>query len=446
MNSEWREIIFSEAVEINPYRLLKKGTDAPFISIPFVEPNRRKPIKIARKKYSGGGAKFRNGDTLLARITPCLEHGKTVFVSDLKKEEVGFGSTEFIVLCGREGITDNLFVYYLCRYDEVRNFAIKSMSGTSGRQRVQVDAFNHLKIKIPPLSEQRKIVEILGSLDDKIELNYEMNKILEAMAKAIFKSWFVDFEPFKDELVYDKELGKEIPKGWRMGQLGEILAEIESGSRPSGGVSSITSGIPSIGAEHIIGLGRFDYSKTKYVPEKFFREMKRGRIKNGDVLLYKDGAQIGRKTYFDYDFPFEKCCINEHVFILRTNGRVTQKYLYFWLDQEWITKCLINLSLTSAQPGLNQESVKTIPMLIPEKEVVNQFDRVLEPFIALIFTNAKETRILEQIRDSLLPKLLSGEIRVKVDVEKEFPEEAKKLKEIEEEKVKLQGPLNRWLK
>jgi type I restriction enzyme S subunit len=338
---------------------------------------------------------------------------------------------------------DPEFVYYLIKHNIkiFENFA----SGTTFKE-ITGSTIEELEFLFPLYPEQRKIAEILGSLDDKIELNYEMNKTLEAMAKAIFKSWFVDFEPFKDELVYDKELGKEIPKGWRMGQLGEILAEIESGSRPSGGVSSITSGIPSIGAEHIIGLGRFDYSKTKYVPEKFFREMKRGRIKNGDVLLYKDGAQIGRKTYFDYDFPFEKCCINEHVFILRTNGRVTQKYLYFWLDQEWITKCLINLSLTSAQPGLNQESVKTIPMLIPEKEVVNQFDRVLEPFIALIFTNAKETRILEQIRDSLLPKLLSGEIRVKVDVEKEFPEEAKKLKEIEEEKVKLQGPLNRWLK
>ncbi|MEM5805252.1 MAG: restriction endonuclease subunit S [Candidatus Aenigmatarchaeota archaeon] len=212
MTSNWQELIFSEAVEINPPRLLKRD-DAPFISIRFVEPNRRRPIQIAKRKYLGGGAKFKNGDTLLARITPCLEHGKTVFISDLGENEVGFGSTEFIVFSGKKGITDNLFVYYLCRYNEVRDFAIKSMTGTSGRQRVQADAFNNLKIKIPPLAEQRKIAKILGSLDDKIELNYEMNKTLETIAQAIFKNWFVDFEPFKDQLVYNEELDKEIPKG-----------------------------------------------------------------------------------------------------------------------------------------------------------------------------------------------------------------------------------------
>jgi type I restriction enzyme S subunit len=174
--------------------------------------------------------------------------------------------------------------------------------------------------------------------------------------------------------------------------------------------------------------------------------MERGKVRNGDVLLYKDGAYIGRKTYFDYNFPFDKCCVNEHVFILRTNELVTPKYLYFWLDQKWVTNILINMSLTSAQPGLNQQSLKTVPILIPEKQVVQRFDKTIEPFIALIFMNAKEARILEQIRDALLPKLLSGEIRVKVDVEREFAKETKKLEEIGKEKVKLQGSLEKWLK
>jgi type I restriction enzyme S subunit len=446
MVSEWKEYKFSEVIEINPQRNLKKGTIAPFIEMRAIEPNRRRPLKISRKMYSGGGAKFKNRDTLLARITPCLEHGKTVFISDLKEGEVGFGSTEFIVLTGKEGITAPLFVYYLCKYNEVRDFAIKSMTGSSGRQRVQEEAFNHLTIKVPPITEQRKIAEILGSLDDKIELNYEMNKTLEAIAQAIFKNWFVNFEPFKDELVYNEELGKEIPKDWKVGKLEDVLSEIESGYRPTGGVSNVKSGIPSIGAEHIMGLGKFDYSKIKYVPNDFFGKMERGKVRNGDVLLYKDGAYVGRKTYFDYNFPFDKCCVNEHVFILRTNELVTPKYLYFWLDQKWVTNILINMSLTSAQPGLNQQSLKTVPILIPEKQVVQRFDKTIEPFIALIFMNAKEARILEQIRDALLPKLLSGEIRVKVDVEEEFPEEAKKLEEIGKEKVKLQGSLEKWLK
>jgi type I restriction enzyme S subunit len=104
------------------------------------------------------------------------------------------------------------------------------------------------------------------------------------------------------------------------------------------------------------------------------------------------------------------------------------------------------MSLTSAQPGLNQQSLKTVPILIPEKQVVQRFDKTIEPFIALIFMNVKEARVLEQIRDALLPKLLSGEIRAKVDVEREFAEETKKLKEIKKEKVKLQETLDKWLK
>jgi type I restriction enzyme S subunit len=340
--------------------------------------------------------------------------------------------------------SDQRFLYYLMLFN--KKIWRQLHSGTTFEEITSEDIEN-LEVFIPEnILERHKIAEILGSFDDKIELNYEMNKTLEAIAQAIFKNWFVEFEPFKDELVYNEELGKRIPKDWKVGKLEDVLSVIESGYRPTGGVSNVKSGIPSIGAEHIMGLGKFNYSKIKYVPNDFFEKMERGKVRNGDVLLYKDGAYIGRKTYFDYNFPFDKCCVNEHVFILRTNELVTPKYLYFWLDQKWVTNILINMSLTSAQPGLNQQSLKTVPILIPEKQVVQRFDKTIEPFIALIFMNAKEARILEQIRDALLPKLLSGEIRVKVDVEREFAKETKKLEEIGKEKVKLQGSLEKWLK
>jgi type I restriction enzyme S subunit len=186
-----------------------------------------------------------------------------------------------------------------------------------------------------------------------------------------------------------------------------------------------------------MGLGKFDYSKVKYVPNDFFDKMERGKVRNGDILLYKDGAYVGRKTYFDYDFPFDKCCVNEHVFILRTNELVTPKYLFFWLDQKWVTNILINMSLTSAQPGLNQQSLKTVPILIPEKQVAQRFDKTIEPFIALIFMNAKEAHILEQIRDVLLPKLLSGEIRVKLILKKNFQKKLKSWRKSKKKKLKL---------
>src|SRR3989344_4634736 len=216
---DWEELKLSEAIEINPKRDLKKGVSAKKVSMDCLNPFNKKIQSFEVSKFSGG-SKFINGDTIMARITPCLENGKTAFVDILSDEEVGFGSTEFIVLSGKKGKTTNAFVYYLSISPQLRKEAIKSMTGTSGRQRVQNDLFEGIEVVIPPLPEQSTIAKILSDLDSKIELNHKMNKTLEAIGQVIFKRWFVDFEfpnekgkPYKSsggEMV-DSELG-EMPK------------------------------------------------------------------------------------------------------------------------------------------------------------------------------------------------------------------------------------------
>ena len=275
----------------------------------------------------------------------------------------------------------------------------------------------------------------LGALDDKIELNRRMNETLEEMAQACFKSWFVDFDPvrakmdgrwqpeqslpglpaehydlFPDRLV-SSELG-EIPRDWTVVSLSEVISELVSGSRPRGG--AVKSGIPSIGAENILGLGLYNYSKEKYIPDDFYAKLeKRGaNVRNGDVLLYKDGAHIGRKTYFDCNFPHTKCVVNEHVFIVRLNKPIMQKYLFFWLDQDWVTGKIIGLNSNSAQPGINKSGVVSLPFLVPPLNIIELFEQMVSPLIHSIFTRALESITLSNIRDTLLPKLLSGEIRV----------------------------------
>ena len=189
-----------------------------------------------------------------------------------------------------------------------------------------------------------------------------------------------------------------------------ILETIESGSRPKGGIdSSLIEGIPSIGAESIDGIGSYDYSKTKFIPPDFFSKMSRGIVKDYDVLIYKDGAYIGRKSMFGNGFPYEQCCVNEHVFILRSNNRANQFFLYFLLNQEELKQ----LNTNSAQPGLNQESMKSLRVSIPGKVEVDRFGELVEPLIDKIFLNCNQSRMLSQIRDSLLPRLMSGKIRVK---------------------------------
>lgn len=189
----WKEYKIGDAIQFNPKERIKKGEIAKKIAMEKLEPYTRKITGFEETEFTSG-TKFRNGDTLLARITPCLENGKTARVDILNKNEVAFGSTEFIVLREKIGITDNDFIYYLSISPEFRNLAIKSMNGSSGRQRVQKYVLEQCEIKLPSLKEQKAIAHILSTLDEKIETNNQINKKLEEMAQAIFKQWFVDFE------------------------------------------------------------------------------------------------------------------------------------------------------------------------------------------------------------------------------------------------------------
>lgn len=422
--NEWREVVLKDVIDFNPKESIKKGTLTKKIGMDKLAPFQRKIDGFELAAFTGG-SKFRNGDTLLARITPCLENGKTAQVTILDDDEIAFGSTEYIVLRNKKEITDNNYIFYLALSQYIRDTAIKSMTGTSGRQRAQTDVVENTKIMLPPLEEQKAIAHILSTLDDKIEVNNQINKTLENMAQAIFKQWFVDFEfpnedgePYKSsggEMI-ESELGM-IPKGWEVKKLVDVLETLEAGNRPKGGAGNLTEGIPSIGAENIIGLGKYDYSKEKYVTEEYFAKMNKGKVNSGDVLLYKDGAQLGRKTMFMNGFPHKKCCINSHVFILRTNDMLTQSYLYFWLDQDWVTQSIINLNANSAQPGINQSKLKTLKILTPKFNYVEMFDVIIKSLLNKLFENCIENNALHKTRDALLPKLMSGEIRVPLDSE-----------------------------
>ncbi len=374
---------------------------------------------------------FKEGDILFGKLRP-------YFRKLIRAPFDGICSTDIWVVRPCQGI-DRDFLFYLMASDIFIEPIVRASTGTR-MPRAQWEYAASVKLPYPPLPEQRAIARVLGALDDKIELNRRMNETLEQLARALFKAWFVDFEPvrakqngrwrrgeslpgmpahlydlFPDRLV-DTEIG-EIPEGWEMSTLGYILTELVSGGRPRGG--AVESGIPSVGAENVIGLGKYDYSKEKFIPEDFFDSLKaRGAdVRNGDVLLYKDGAQIGRKTYFDDGFPHPVCAVNEHVFILRTGRTWLQRYLYFWLDQDWMTNEIIALNSNSAQPGINQAGVRSLPILLPDNRVIQAFDELIAPLTGKIFRNCHQSRTLAALRDTLLPKLITGELRVR-EVEK----------------------------
>lgn len=283
--------------------------------------------------------------------------------------------------------------YYLMQNSIVAY--VNNMSGQSAQPNVNFQEIASISVLLPSIPEQKAIAKLLSSLDDKIDLLHRQNKTLEAMAETLFRQWFVEVE--KD--------------GWEEKRLGEVLSLIESGSRPKGGIDpDLKTGIPSVGAENINGIGQYDYSKTKFVTEEFFKSMRRGTIQDYDVLIYKDGAYVGRKGMFGHNYPYDICTINEHVFILRSSDRLNQIFLYFLVQED----DLAQLNANSAQPGLNQEAMRSFEIIIPPKPLIDEFANMVKPGIDKIFFNAKQIRTLEKLRDTLLPKLMSGEVRVAV--------------------------------
>lgn len=313
----------------------------------------------------------------------------------------------WLVFDSYNGILKDFLYYY---FIVIRGQLVNQANGSVFKN-LKTDIVRNFDINLPDLETQKKIVKILSQIDKKIETTIKINKNLEQLMKCIFDDWFVNFNYSEDISFKSSELG-EIPSNWNVKKLSDVLITLESGKRPKGGISDIEDGIPSIGAENILGLGKFNYSKNKLISHEFFSTLKKGVIQDNDVLLYKDGAQLGRKSLFMKGFPFDICCINEHVFRLQTNDEINQFYLYLWLDQEVMTNEIINLNSNSAQPGINQNDVKSLPILVPELKIISKFNKIISPMMNQIFDNALEINKLTKLRDTLLPKLMSGEIDV----------------------------------
>ncbi len=369
---------------------------------------------------------FQRGDILFGKLRP-------YFRKVVRASAKGLCSTDIWVVRSKNEVNQD-YLYYCMASQQFVDFVSAGSEGTKMPRAIWEYASRY-KLSLPPLHEQRAIAHILGALDDKIEINRRMNETLEEMARALFKSWFVDFDPVRAKIdgrwqrgqslpglpadLYDlfpdrlapSELG-EIPEGWEVKGLGEVVETLVSGTRPRGG--AVDSGIPSIGAENINGIGRHDFSKEKYVPADYFDRLKSkgAAIQDGDVLLYKDGAHVGRKTYVDCSYPYSACAVNEHVFIIRLRNTDDQRFLFFWLDQDWMTQEIVSLNSNSAQPGINRVGVRSLPFMEPSNEVMRAFNLRVSPLTDRLFTNCHESRTLAMQRDALLPKLVSGEVRV----------------------------------
>ena len=288
-----------------------------------------------------------------------------------------------IVQCNEKCRLD--YLYYV-----INSMDLSGYITGSAQPKLSQSNLNAIQLKIPSIEEQDRIISVIKPFDEKIKVNNAINDNLQQQLAIAFD---------------------EIYAEGRCGQLDELLATVESGSRPRGGAESV--GIPSIGAENIERFGIYDFSKDKYISESYFLSLKRGVVQSGDVLLYKDGAYTGKVSMALDEFPHKHCAVNEHVFILRTAKARFQNALYFLMTRDDIRQKVFALaSSKAAQPGLNQSELRSIPIQIPTENALIAFEQYANPMMHLIANNAKESKRLAELRDTLLPKLMSGEIDV----------------------------------
>ena len=259
---------------------------------------------------------------------------------------------------------------------------------------------------------QRRIAGTLSAYDELIENNQRRIQILETMARALYREWFVEFRfPGHEKIPRVASPLGDIPQGWEVTTLGTQLNLLESGKRPKGGIRNVEDGVPSIGAENINGIGQHDFASEKYIPREFFQEMRKGVVRDRDVAIYKDGAYIGKSSYFRDGFPHAECCVNEHVFLLHTDEiRFTQNALYLWLQEPDTVHAIRGKNANAAQPGINQQSVGSLKLVLSDEKTATQFDRLVEPLLAEIINLARRIQNLRRTRDLLLPRLLSGQV------------------------------------
>ena len=317
--------------------------------------------------------------------------------------------TEHAVVCQAN---EKANTYYLSAL--LSTMHLERLSGQSAQPGLAVGTLSVQEINLPSLEAQRSIASILSSLDRKIELNNKINADLEEMAQAIFKNWFVDFEPFKDGKFVDSELGM-IPEGWKVSQIADIPHILETGKRPKGG--AVEKGIPSVGAEHVKGMCAYDYSKTKYINCEFAAKLKTGKINGYELMIYKDGGKPGyfipNFSIFGEGYPFENCYLNEHVFKLDFDGnKEFNIFCYFFFKTEQIMSYFNAQGAKAAIPGINKKDVENIYIFSPDNESVIKFGEFAYPLFKQMLKNAIENRTLSLLRDTLLPRLMSGELEV----------------------------------
>jgi len=298
-----------------------------------------------------------------------------------------------IVTPDKEKINPNFLCYYF--NSVARNYISSELVGAV-QQHFNVGSAKRMNINLPPINEQIGIANILNSISDKIELNLQMNKTLEEMAMALYKHWFVDFGPFQNGKFIDSELGM-IPEGWEVKNLTEISTNHNKKRKP----------ISTREREKIQGVYPY-YGATKILD--YINHFK---FNGKYILLAEDGTvKTERDTPF-LQFIEGKFCVSNHAHVLTGNKIYSNEFLYLCLSNE-----NVNSIITGAvQLKINKQNLESLQFITPPINILKSFEEIIIPLFKQKRSVFSEIKTLTTLRDTLLPKLISGEVRVK-EVEK----------------------------
>ncbi len=432
----------SDLIDFNPKRPLEKGVMTAFIEMADLPEGERGVSGIGNRVFNGGGSKFKNGDTLFARITPCLENGKTAKVSGLPENAVAHGSTEFIVMVAKDPGVDEDFVYYVARHPDFRAYAMGRMEGTSGRQRVSWQAIADYEIPDFSDSERKSIGSILSSIDDLIATNRRANETLEGIGRALFRGWFVDFAPvrakvegrwlqgeslpgmpahlydlFPDQLV-ETENG-ELPLGWSYVPFGKLIESAIGGDWgkeiPEEDHSTAVSIIRGTDFPAITsgGIGKVP---TRYTTVK---KLASRQLQAGDVVVEISGGSptqpTGRSVFISETtlkrFNSAVVCAS---FCRRFRPKSAELGALAFMHLQNLYTAGGTWKYQNQSTGIanfqTTHFLESELVAIPSEELLRVFATQAQSLLENISRN--ENLVLAQLRDTLLPKLISGEMRV----------------------------------
>lgn len=380
MTSEWRTIRAADFIDFNPRLSLKKGDIATKVAMDKLKPFTKK-IPETEKAEFNGGAKFCNGDTVMARITPCLENGKTAYVDMLDDGEIGFGSTEFIVMRAKTGISDPQFVYYTAINPVFRNVAVKSMVGSSGRQRVQQSVLEELELSVPDLDEQRRIGDFLAKIDEKIALNDRINDNLQQQASALFSS-FYDWS--NTEVRYTD------------------LIQILGGGTPKTGENTYWNGNIAFFTPKDVGTP-YTLITEKTITEEGLSHCN-SRLYPVNTVFVTARGTVGKVGMSGVPMAMNQSCY-------ALVGKETHQLLVYFYTLKAVDR-LKHKASGAVFDAITTRDFESEQIMKLSDDDAKEFLCIAEPMFQKVLNNCIENLRLSTLRDSLLPKLMSGEVDV----------------------------------